>query len=105
MSHLIYRQEHTELWATPGTWAEVRTQLCTTCHTLSYYPGGLRSRQRWCSQGQLLLNGKPRGWRASSLGKNLESTAGMATCKLLGFSWLEAELLQGKDSKFSFLRP
>lgn len=29
----------------------------------------------------------------------------MATCKLLSFSWREAEPLQGKDSEFSFLGP
>lgn len=52
-----------------------------------------------------MLHGKPPGWRASSLGKNLEATAGMATCKLLGFSWHEAEILQEKDSEFSFLGP
>lgn len=96
MSYLTYQQDHIALWATLETQTEARTQLCTTC---------LRSRQRWCSQGQFLLHGKPPGWRASSLGKNLESTAGTATCKLLGFSWREAELLQGKDSEFSFLSP
>lgn len=45
------------------------------------------------------------GWQARNLGKNLESTAGSAIGKLLGFSWHKAELLQGKDSKFSFLSP
>lgn len=48
------------------------------------------------SQGQPLLHGKPPGGRASSLGKNLESTAGTVACKLLGFSWCRAELLQGE---------
>lgn len=66
---------------------------------VSYCPAALAS---WCSQGQLLLHGKPLGWRASSLGKNLETTAGTVTCKLLGFSWHEAETLQEKDSEFSF---
>lgn len=87
---------------TPRTRTEARTQLRTTHHMVSYCPAVLGSR---CSQGQPLLHGKPLGWRASSLGKNLEATAGTATCKLLGFSWHEAEILQEKDSEFSFLGP